>query len=222
MHENVFPRKRFVRPVVEGAARARAWPGALARGALVGLAGSAAFFALHAVIVEPLWGRPDALARGALLGPAAGALLGLVFARVRAREPRFANPLAGVILGALMAAALVPFAIAGWLRARGAPDPFWIAMLALLLVSIHQLVHAAHANGTRTQRLELLGAILLANAFPAFFLTFIADFHEETPDPRAMTFAVCVIYIGAGALLEALHRRRRSTTNGRTDAETQS
>jgi len=171
------------------------------RGALVGLAGLLAFFVLHALIVTPIWTRLDAWARGLVLAPAAGALLGVALVRLRPREPRFAQPLGGMLLGALAGLALAPFAIAGWMRSRGAPDPFWLLILGLLVASLYHVTQAAQQGAGRARRQELFGTMLLANAYPAYFLTFIGDFHDEAPNPFPFTLAVASIYIAAGALL---------------------
>lgn len=188
---------------------------AAADGAIVGAIGAIAFFLLHAAIVEPIW-------RAAWRAPLAlldGAILGVAYARLRAREPTtFGHPLGGMLLGALTGLSLAPFAIAGWMRARGAPDPFWILILALLVISFYHVTQAVqHHKGElagwralreRLPRLELPVAILLANALPFWFLTFIADFHDETPDPLPFASAVAVLYVGCGAMLTGLARRR--------------
>lgn len=174
---------------------------AAGRGAAIGLGALLAFFLLHALIVTPIWTRLDAIARGLVLAPAAGALLALAHHRLRAREPRFAHPLGGMLLGALAGTMLLPFAIAGWMRARGAPDPFWILILGLLVASLYHVTQAAQQGEGRARRWALFGALLVANAYPAYFLTFIGDFHDEAPDPFPFTLAVAGIYLAAGALL---------------------
>ena len=186
-------------------------------GAIVGAIGAIAFFVLHALIIEPIW---DAVWR-APLALANGALLGILYARLRVREPvYFGHPLGGMLLGALAGLALAPFAIVGWMRARGAPDPFWILILVLLSISVYHVTQAVQsydvetkgwrARFDRLRRAELPAALLVANALPAYFLTFLADFHEETPDPIPFTMALATIYIGCGALMTALFRRRAS------------
>lgn len=192
------------------------WRRAAMLGALIGLAGAVAFFVLHALIIEPIWRA----AWRAPLALANGALLGILYARLRAREPAsFAHPLGGMLLGALAGLALAPFAIVGWMRARGAPDPFWILILALLSTSVYHVTQAVQsydvetkgwrARVERLRRAELPAALLVVNALPAYFLTFLSDFHEETPDPIPFTMALATIYVGCGALLTGLFARGR-------------
>lgn len=172
-------------------------------GALLG------FLLLHAAIVTPIW-RIDAILRGVVLAPLMGALLAVLYERLIDRgEARFTHPLGGMLLGALSGLTLAPFAIVGWMRSRGAPDPFWILILGLLVTSLYHVTQAVQDHGGRWRRLEPFAALLLANAFPCYFLTFIADFHEEAPDPFPFTFAVATLYVASGAAL-TLARRRRS------------
>ena len=186
------------------------WKRAARAGALVGLGAVPLFFLLHAAIVVPIWARWDAWARAVVLAPAAGALLSVVLDRLARRaEPRFTHDLGGILLGALAGLALAPFAIVGWMRARGAPDPLWALLLGLLVASFYHVTQAAQASEGRRRRLELPAALLLANAFPAYFLTFIADFHEGTPEPFAFTSAVAALYVASGAALTLVHRSMR-------------
>lgn len=188
-------------------------------GALVGALGAVAFFVLHALVIEPIWRA----APRALLALANGALLGIVYHRLRAREEAFAHPLGGMLLGALAGLSLAPFAIVGWMRARGAPDPFWLLILTLLLLSFYHATQAVQAERSaeqaargwrawrawreRARWLELPAALLVANALPAWFLTFLSDFHEETPEPFTFTAALAVVYLAAGAVLTGLAQR---------------
>lgn len=184
-------------------------------GAIVGLAGAVAFFVLHALIIEPIWSA----AWRAPLALANGALVGILYARLRAREPEyFAHPLGGMLLGALAGLALAPFAIVGWMRARGAPDPFWLLILTLLSISVYHVTQAVQSYAgqmtgwrgrvDRLKRAELPAALLVINALPAYFLVFLSDFHEETPDPIPFTMALATIYVACGALLTGLFQRR--------------
>lgn len=184
------------------------WRRAAGEGALIGLAGAASFFALHAAIVEPIW-RPDALLRGALHGPAAGAVAGLLYERLQ-REARFAHPLGGMLLGALAALLLVPFAIVGWMRAHGAPEPFWIIILALLLMSCYHALQAAQDQPGRIRRLELMAGLLALNSLPAWALLYAGDFHDTPIDPIPIVLAVLAIHLAAGAGLTLIRRNREN------------
>lgn len=182
------------------------WKRAALLGAIVGAIGAVAFFVLHAIVIEPIW---RAAPRG-LLALANGALLGVVYDRLRAREEAFRHPLGGMLLGALAGLALAPFAVAGWMRTRGAPDGFWLLILALLVAALWHATQAVQSYAgpmRRARRAELFASLLVVNALPAYFLTFIADFHEETPEPMPFTLAVATIYVACGALLTMLMRR---------------
>lgn len=189
-------------------AQALGWKRAAGAGAAVGLLALPCFLLLHAAIVTPIWTRVDAILRGLVLAPLTGALLGVAFDRLLARaEPRFLHDLGGMLLGALAGLTLAPFALVGWMRARGAPDAFWILILGLLVTSFYHVTQAVQENGGRWRRLELPAALVLANAFPAYFLTFIGDFHEEMPEPFAFTAAVATLYVAGGAALTLVRRR---------------
>lgn len=172
------------------------------RGAIVGVAAALAFLLLHAFIVQPIWSAwPRALAWGAF----AGALAALLFARLQ-REPLFAHPLGGMLLGAFAALALAPFALVGWMRARDAPDPFALLILVLLLAAVHHLAQAAQRGAGRLRRLELFGGLLLLNALPAGIAFFAGSFHDEPPDFVPITLAIAAIHLASGAALTLVHR----------------
>lgn len=179
------------------------WRQALLRGAIIGLAGGLAFLGAHALVVEPIWG---AWWRALPYGAYAGALLALAHHRLQ-REALFASPLGGMIVGGLAGIALAPFAIVGWMRARAAPDPFWILILALLVTSVYHLVQAVQEEPGRLRRLELFVLTLAANALPMWFLVFSADFHDEVPDPYPIALALGTLYVAAGAVLTGWNQR---------------
>lgn len=182
----------------------RRWQRAVRDGAIVGALAALVFLAVHAALIEPIWrATPRALAWGA----ASGAGFGAVLERLAMREPRFRAWHGGLLLGALAALALVPFGIAGWMRERAAPDPFWMLILGLLLVSLYHASLAVQAEAHRWRRLELPAALLLANALPAWLLTFIGDFHDETPDPVPIGAAIALIYAAAGIALGWLREK---------------
>ena len=174
------------------------WLRAARVGALLGLAALPLFLAAHAWLVVPIWHRVDALARGLVLAPAAGALLAVCYHRLRG-EPAFGGPRGGALLGLFAAAALLPFAFGGMARTAGLA--WWPALVGALVLALFGATWLAQRRRRGLARGELFAAVLLANAFPAFFLTFIADFHDETPAPFPFTAAVMALYVAAGAVL---------------------
>lgn len=48
---------------------------------------------------------------------------------------------------------------------------------------------------------------LAANALPTYFLVFVADFHDEVPDPYPIALGLLTLYVAAGAVLTALVRK---------------
>lgn len=162
------------------------------------------FLLLHHLIVQPVWGAaPRALAWGAL----SGALAALAYRRTRAREDAFAHPLGALLLAAFAALALVPFAIAGWMRSRGAPDPFALLILGLLVTSFYHATQAAQKAASRWRRAELPVALALANALPAYVLWFAGDIHEDPPDYVTITMALAAVWLASGAALALVEKR---------------
>ncbi|HVM46112.1 MAG TPA: hypothetical protein VM582_09275 [Candidatus Thermoplasmatota archaeon] len=170
-------------------------------GALVGSAAAASLLAAHVALLadaprSPAWG---------LLGTASGALAGLAYRRAQ-HEVAFRRAAGGALLGALLALALLAFAAAGWLRARGAPAPLWALLLALLLLACYHVTQAVQRALSAARRLELPAALVAAAALPGWPLSGTAALYETGPGSLALAGALVASCIAGGAALAALAR----------------
>lgn len=186
----------------------RVRPPWLARGLGVGLAAVALFFAIHAVLVEPIW---VALAYGVPLALVAGLVVALTHERLQP-QALFAGARGGLVLGALVAASLVPFLVAGMVRTSGGSARAWAPILVGALALVALVVMWVAGSGAGWVALAIVGA----NWLPAFFLVYVRDFHDEAlPQPVPMTLALATIEVAAGGALGWLARRGRAAASPR-------
>lgn len=174
---------------------------AAALGVSVGLVGAALFLALHAVVVRPIFG---AAPRGLAVALVAGTVMGLAYRAARGRG----GLARGASFGALAALTVAPFLVAGEARSLGASPLAWggalAALLALWLAAVARFAvgHAARAAG-------VAAALLVLNAYPAFFLLFLGTIIDDrVPNPFPMTATLMLIYVACGVLLEAAFAAR--------------
>lgn len=158
------------------------------RGTLVGLLGMLLFMAVHAVIIQPIWLR--GLVPGAAIAFYGGAIAGVLHARVVRN---------GWKLGALAAITPLPFLFAGMMCTAGHAPRAWVTALAFLLAAL--VIAIGLVAGLRALPWVVPG-LLVINAMPAIFLTFITEFHDLPVQPVPMTLALAGIYVACGGVLE--------------------